>query len=460
MERRATVYRPHSLFAQGVLKPNQPLAVSAQGTVLAEAPADAQVVELPGQVLMPGLVNAHSHAFQRALRGRTEFGAAGHASDDFWSWRELMYRTAEHLTPETLFDVSLQAFVEMAQAGITAVGEFHYLHHQPDGQPYDDEALLAKVVARAAREAGLRICLLRVGYARAGFEVAPNARQRRFIDSDVDTFIRRVESTRAALSADPLVTVGCAPHSVRAVPRAWLEQLAKAPRTAPFHMHVAEQPAELKACLAEHGQTPVAFLESLGLLDEHFTGVHAIHLSESEVQVLGRLRASVCACPSTERNLGDGIVRADELLGAGVNVCLGSDSQAHIDLFDEARQLEGHLRLLRLKRNVLDPGHGAPGGLGARLLGLASQSGATSLGLGRYDLSPGAPADFIAVDTAHPTLVGLDGESLLAGLGLYTPPSAVRDVWVQGRHLVQGGRHPKSETALRSFQRVMAAEYS
>lgn len=367
--------RPFTLAADAVLLDGRlqapgTLSVDAQGFVSAAPAPDAERLELPGCVVLPGLVNAHSHAFQRVLRGRTEYLAAGHERDDFWSWREAMYAAATALSPEALYAVSRQTFVEMALAGITTVGEFHYLHHQPDGTPYDDGPLLARVVVQAARDAGLRVALLRVGYARAGFQVPDNPRQRRFIDPSVDAFLARAEDTRRALAGDPLVTVGLAPHSVRAVPKAWLEAVARA-RPPVVHMHVAEQPLELKACLAEHGRTPVDFLADLGLLSPAFTGVHGVHLSDGEVQRFGAAGATVCACPSTERNLGDGVVPADALLAAGATVALGSDSQAHVDLLEEARQLEGHLRLVRLKRNVLDPARGAPDGLGARLLASA-----------------------------------------------------------------------------------------
>jgi formimidoylglutamate deiminase len=210
-------------------------------------------------------------------------------------------------------------------------------------------------------------------YARAGFEVAPNARQRRFLDPDVETCLRRTSDLQRRFTS-PLVTVGLAPHSVRAVPKPWLAAMRA--WTGVLHMHVSEQPAEIAACLKEHGRRPIELLDEVGLLGPSFTGVHAVHLEANEVQLLGRSQSAVCACPSTERNLGDGVVRADDLLAAGVTVSLGTDSQAHVDLLDDARQLEGHLRLLRLRRNVLAPATGAPSALAARLVSIATEGGA------------------------------------------------------------------------------------
>jgi formimidoylglutamate deiminase len=398
-------------------------------------------------VRLPGFVNAHSHAFQRVLRGRTELRAKGHEADDFWSWRERMYQAATALDPEQLYVVSRQAFVEMALAGVTTVGEFHYLQHQPDGTPYDDESVLAKAVIQAARDVGLRIVLLRVAYARAGFGVEPNPRQRRFIDPSVEAFLTRVEALRSAVTRDPLVTVGVAPHSVRAVPRPWLEAIAASVTSGPVHAHVAEQPAELRACLAEHGRRPVELLADVGLLGPRFTGVHAIHLEPNEVQLLGAARANVCACPSTERNLGDGIVRADELLRAGAGVSLGSDSQAHIDLLDEARQLEGHLRLLRLSRAVLFPDDVSgprESALGEVLLDALTTHGARSLGVD-------TTGDAVVIDRHHPSLVGVPDEALLSGVVLGAASAAIDEVVVAGRTIVSGGHHPLESESSRAF---------
>ena len=449
---------PDFAVIDGRLVEQPSLFVDDAGNVSVPSPG-APLRRLSGKLLLPGFVNGHSHAFQRVLRGRTELRAEGNEADDFWSWRERMYQAATALTPEQLYAVSKQAFVEMALAGVTTVGEFHYLQHQADGTPYDDESLLAKTVIQAARDVGLRIVLLRVGYARAGFQVAENPRQRRFIDSDVESFLRRVEALRSPVK-DPLVSVGVAPHSVRAVPRSWLQEIAKSVTAGPVHMHVAEQPAELRACLAETGRRPIELLAEVGLLGPRFTGVHAIHLEANEVELLGTSKSLVCACPSTERNLGDGVVRADELLQAGVEVSLGSDSQAHIDLLEEARQLEGHLRLLRLGRAVLFP-RSVEGpresALGQVLLRALTTAGARSLGVDTGALRAGQPADFVTIDLTHPSMVGVPREALVSAAMMGGSSAAIRDVCVQGRLIVEGGRHAVAERTADGFRAVMAA---
>lgn len=453
---RRHLFLPELMLWEGQLRSELALAVGEDGRVEGVVPAeDARgATRLSGRVLLPGLVNAHSHAFQRLLRGRTEYVAEGRGSDDFWSWRELMYQAANALEPEDVYAVSRQAFVEMALAGITAVGEFHYLHRTADGAAYANPNELALQVIRAATDVGLRIALLRVGYARAGFNVAENPRQRRFIDPSVDVFIENVQSLQAQTRTDPRVSVAFAPHSVRAVPRPWLEAVASVPE-ARIHMHISEQPAEIEACTREHGRRPVELLDEVGLLSARFTGVHGIHLSADEISSLGEVGANVCACPSTERNLGDGIVPADRLLEAGVQLSLGSDSQANIDLLDEARQLESHLRLLRMRRAVLDPGGGRPGGLGQRLFDIASRGGARSLGLHDGGLVPGAPADFLTIDLRHPSLTGASTQTLLSSIVFGAPTAAVKDVYVAGKAVVQDGRHPLQEEAGLDFkQRV------
>jgi len=327
-------WRPHArpasdyLFSGGRVFQGASLVVQdgiVQG--VGEPPVGAEVVPLRGRALLPGMVAAHSHAFQRAIRGRTEHrsrptdeGSATRAKDDFWSWREAMYAAAERLTPQDLHAVSKFCFLEMARAGITAVGEFHYLHRDASGKPYADPNELDLAVARAAREVGLRIVLLRVAYARSGFRVPENPRQKRFIEGSAEEYLKNLD----ALSRH--VAVGAAPHSVRACPAEWIRDISQEAfrRGWPLHLHVAEQRGEVEQCQAEHGTTPALLLERLGVLRDTTTAVHAVHLSERDIAALGRARATVCACPTTERNLGDGVVRADLLLAAGY----GSASEA------------------------------------------------------------------------------------------------------------------------------------
>ncbi len=441
--------QPEAVLWGGRLLRGVALGIRADGTCdsVGPPPPDAPVERLAGKLLLPGLVNAHSHAFQRLLRGRTQAPAQG-TRDDFWTWRETMYRAAAALDPDGVATASRQCFLEMARAGITTVGEVHYLHHAPDGRPYADPLELALRVVAAAREVGLRIHLLRVGYARPGFNAPAEARQRRFYDPDPDAFLGAVSALAERVHPDPLDTVGVAPHSVRAVPRAWLEAVARA-RPATVHMHVAEQPREVESCLLEHGRRPVELLHEIGLLDARFTAVHAVHLAAHEIALLGRV--SVCACPLTERDLGDGILPADALAAAGARLCLGTDGQSEIDPLGELRALEGDLRLQRGRRLVLPVTGEGPDALARTLLDVATHGGARSLGLDVGRLAPGLPADLCAVDLGHPALRGAPDDGLLAAVVFSAPASAVTDTWVQGRRVVQDGRHPLEESAGREF---------
>ena len=442
--------QPAALVWEGRLVRDMALAIAPDGScaTVGPPPAAASVERLPGKLLLPGLVNAHSHAFQRLLRGRTQSAAPGCPRDDFWTWRETMYRAASALDPDGLAVASRQCFVEMARSGITTVGEFHYLHHAPDGSPYEDPLELALRVVSAAREVGLRIHLLRVGYARPGHDVAPEPRQQRFYDRTPDAFLAAVSALTQRVRTDPLVTVGAAPHSVRAVPRSWLEEVARAhPST--VHMHVAEQPREVDSCLAEYGRRPVELLHEIGLLDDRFTAVHAVHLAPDEIRFLSR--SSVCACPLTERDLGDGIVPADALAAAGATLCMGTDGQTEIDPFGELRALEGDLRLQHGRRLVLPPSGEGADSLARTLLDAATRGGARSLGLTTGELAPGRAADLCAVDLTHPALLGAPDDGLLAAVVFSAPALAVTDTWVQGQRVVKDGHHPLEESTGRDF---------
>jgi formimidoylglutamate deiminase len=391
--------------------------VMDDGKVVAiESAADhPDAVQLQGRAMLAGLVNAHSHAFQRVFRGQTEA-----ATGNFWTWRDAMYAAAQQLTPESFYEIARTAFLEMALSGITTVGEFHYVHRDALGRPYEDPNLMAKQAIRAARDVGLRICLLRVAYARAGFDKPLDPAQRRFVEPHAQEFIANTQALIASIS-DPLVRVGIAPHSIRALPLDYLHDVIHwaQPQRIPIHMHVCEQPAEIDACQAEYGTTPVALLAREGLLSDRFTGVHGIHITDAEIGALAAARSFVCACPTTERNLGDGIVPADRLLAAGVRIALGSDSQAQIDLLEDARELECHLRLQHLRRGLIAP---------QTLFRCATLSGAESLGV------PPDAADFFTV-----ALDGLPMEHLLPSIVF--AKTSVRDVIVAAEFIVRDGRH-------------------
>jgi formimidoylglutamate deiminase len=358
----------------------------------------------------------------------------------------------------------------MALSGITAVGEFHYLHHAPDGKPYDDPNLLAKEVIRAAGDVGLRIALLRVAYVRSGYSVERNPQQARFIEADAETFLRNVESLRREVNTSG-TWVGVAPHSVRAVPLAYLKQVVNYANEheLKLHMHVAEQPAEVSACVEEYGRSPVALLESEGLLSERFTAVHAIHVTPKSIPPFAKTGAGVCACPTTERNLGDGVVPADEYLKHGVPVCLGTDSHVQIDLLEDARELEYHLRLQKLERAVLggnptvregasparaDPGtlpDGRVSDIDDLLFDCATVNGARSIGAPNGSLETGRPADFFTVDLGDPTIAGASEDDLLASIVFSSSRAAVREVVVSGKPIVSEGQHLIQEEVIERF---------
>jgi formimidoylglutamate deiminase len=415
---------------------------SGQITRFSSDPADLALAQrLPGRAMLPGLVNSHSHAFQRTIRGRTERRTLA-GRDTFWTWREAMYRAANLLSPETLYHVARMAFLEMLLGGITTVGEFHYLHHDAEGRPYQDRDLLALQMLRAAEDTGLRIALLRTAYVRGG--------QPRFLTPRLEEFVADTETLSSHCKAGRS-WVGVAPHSIRAVPLDYLLELvnyARA-RALPVHMHVAEQPAEVQSCIAEYGLPPMALLARNEVLDERFTAVHAIHLTGEEIEQLAAARSMVCACPTTERNLGDGICPADRLFGAGVRIALGSDSNVQIDLLEDARELEYHLRLKSLERVVAAREH-----LAARLLACATESGAASLAAPGGQLEPGRPADFFTVDLNDPSIAGADADSLASNVVFSLQPSAIRDVYIAGRPIVQDGRHPRQSEIVRNFTEV------
>jgi formimidoylglutamate deiminase len=432
------------------------------GVVVAVGPPlpGAEVVPLEGTALLPGLVTAHSHAFQRAIRGRTEYRS--HPVDDFWTWREAMYGTAQRLSPGDLHAVSKMCFLEMARAGITCVGEFHYLHRDPAGRPYADPNELDLQVLSAAREVGLRVVHLRVAYARAGHGVPEDPRQKRFIEESADAYLANLDALAKAVRGDALASVGAAPHSVRACPAPWIREIAAEARRRgmPLHLHVSEQPAEVAQCRAEHGLTPPLLLEELGALDARTTAVHAVHLEEADVAALGRARATVCACPTTERNLGDGVVRADKLLAAGARLALGTDSEVQVSLLEDARGLESHLRLLELRRAVLDPASGAPDALGARLYEMASEGGMRSLGLSGGGLREGEPADFLVADLDDPSIAGAGAADLLATVVFSLERTAIRDVYVAGEPIVRDGRTGHEGAVLPAFRTAMRRLWS
>lgn len=369
---------------------------------------------------LPGFANAHSHAFHRALRGRTHGGGG-----DFWTWREEMYRVASKLDPDSYYRLAKAVYAEMALAGVSTVGEFHYLHHAPGGARYDDPNAMGHALIRAAHDAGIRITLIDTLYLRAGLDgEALNETQLRFSDGDADAWAERVAGLIGT-------RVGAAIHSVRAVPPSQMRPVAEF--DGPIHAHVSEQRSENEACQALHHCTPVELLRERGVLQEGFTAVHATHLSPGDIALLGN--SYTCFCPTTERDLGDGIGPARQLFDAGAELTLGSDSHAMVDFFEESRALELNDRLASQQRGRFSPDD---------LLHAATKAGQDSLGwtdAGR--IAPGQRADLVTVALDSPRTAGTDPEGILFAA---SAPD-ITHVVVDGREIVRDGRHTELDVA-------------
>lgn len=373
-------------------------------------------------VALPGLANCHSHAFHRALRGRTHSGGG-----TFWTWRERMYALAGTLDPDTYLALARATYAEMALAGVTSVGEFHYLHHGPGGQPYADPNVMAEALRTAARAAGIRLTLLDTCYLAGGLDATGHRPvdgvQRRFADRDTEKWAERL----AALREDGSMRVGAAIHSVRAVPRDALPVVREAAGARPLHIHVSEQPAENDTCTSYYGLTPTQLLDATGLLGPRTSAVHATHLTGEDIKLLGGSGTTICLCPTTERDLADGIGPAGTIADAGASLSLGSDQHAVIDLFEEARGLEMHERLSSGRRGRFTP---------VQLLAALTRH--DSLGwddAGR--LEPGARADLVAVRLDTVRTAGCAPEQI----GYAATAADVDTVLVDGRPIVRDGRH-------------------
>ncbi|HEY2478223.1 MAG TPA: formimidoylglutamate deiminase [Solirubrobacterales bacterium] len=390
---------------------------------VAEPPPDAVV--LPGYTL-PGLANAHSHAFQRAFRGKAEVGKG-----TFWTWRERMYGAASRLDPDSYLELAAATFGEMALAGVTAVGEFHYVHHDRDGAPYEDPNAMGAALIEAAGQAGIRITLIDACYLHGGIGEELNETQRRFSDGTAERWAERVDALRAA----PTARVGAAIHSVRAVEpeeaavvAAWARE-----REVPLHAHVSEQPAENEACRDAYARTPTELLAEAGALSERFTAVHVTHPTASDRQLLGEVGATCCLCPTTERDLADGIGAASRLREAGARLAVGSDSQAVIDLFEECRAIELDERLARLERGNQDA---------VVLLGAATSEGQRAIGWPEAGaIERGRLADLVNLDGGGVRLAGISPDSALSSIVFAAGAADVTNVIVGGEFVVRDGRH-------------------
>lgn len=426
-------------------------------------PEDA--VPLAGLTL-PALANAHSHAFHRALRGRTHCGRG-----NFWTWRDLMYRVAARLDPDLYHRLARAVFAEMALAGIGVVGEFHYVHHRPDGGAYDDPNAMGKALVAAAQDAGLRLTLLDTLYLHGGLSAAPDAgsdrgpdadlhagadaapdagatggysplkpEQARFSDGTAERWAERAEALAVAVSG-PEVKVGAAVHSVRAVDPASIKVAVDwaRDRGTPLHFHASEQPAENEQCLAVHGRTPVEVISEAGGLRPGTTLVHATHVAEHDRTLVGEAGAYCCFCPTTEHDLADGVGPAEALVRSGARLCVGSDSHAVIDLFEEVRTVELDQRAATGDRGVFDA---------EELASMATSAGYRSLGWpDGGTLEAGALADFATVGLDSVRLAGIDDDRALAAVVFAAAAAHVRHLVVAGQAIVRGGVHTSIDAA-------------
>ncbi len=387
-------------------------------------------------IVVPGLVSTHSHAFHRALRGRTSDGVG-----DFWSWRNPMYELANRMSPASYRALATAVFAEMLTAGITTVGEFHYLHHNEGGHPYEDPNAMGSALIEAAAHVGIRLTLIDTAYLTSDVTGSPvTPAQARFSDGTLHAWSERVGALSSDIASNRLVRLGIAAHSIRGVPASALGAIADTARhlDAPLHVHVSEQLTENQACVAEHGVSPVQLLAGEGFLGRSTTLVHATHLTADDIDTIAFSGSGVCLCPTTEADLGDGIGPAAELATAGVPLSVGSDSNAIIDILDEARRIEHYDRLRLHKRGIHEP---------ERLLSAATDTGAEALGWpGGGRIAEGSPADFVVIDPTTPELAGTEASNIV-GIVMAATRASVTDVVVGGELVVKSGSPTKAPSS-------------
>ncbi|HEY8948566.1 MAG TPA: formimidoylglutamate deiminase [Rhizomicrobium sp.] len=401
-------------------------------------------------IAVPGLANLHSHAFQRGMAGLAE--VRGPASDSFWTWRDVMYRFVDRLSPDDMQAIAELAYIEMLEAGFTRVGEFHYLHHDPAGKPYANIAEMGAHIAQAAHETGIALTLLPVFYAHSGFGGQPPTQgQRRFL-SDPSSFAKLIEASRNAIASLSNAVLGIAPHSLRAITPEELQAILPLAKDGPIHIHAAEQMKEVDDCVAWSGKRPVEWLLDNAGVDARWCLVHATHMTKEETARLARSGAIAGLCPITEANLGDGIFPAPDYMEAGGHFGIGSDSNVLIDLAEELRILEYGQRLSLRARNVLAPAAGRS--TGRALFDSVLTGGYQALGVCSFGLRAGAPADLVSLNATHPALAGRSGDAILDSW-IFTGARLVGCVWRSGARVVHGGRHKNREIAVQKYKEVL-----
>lgn len=475
----------HRVFASSALLPTGwaervTVTIAPDGAITAVeagAPPDADAstgagparAEQVAGVLLPGMPNLHSHAFQRAMAGLGEraavadgpgapAGVAAGVMDSFWTWREVMYGFVSRLEPDDVRAIAAQLYLEMVTAGYTSVAEFHYLHHAPDGRPYADRAAMAMAVVEAAREIGIGLTLLPVLYMTGGFGGAPpKPAQRRFLHTS-EGFAALLADLHARLGGDPQLCLGMAPHSLRAVPPdALTRALADLDGItgAPIHVHVAEQQQEVADCQAFCGQRPVAWLLEHAPVGPRWCLVHATHMTPDETRALAATGAVAGLCPTTEANLGDGLFPLAAYLDAGGRLGIGSDSHVSVSPIAELRWLEYGQRLFTRSRNVAARPSEGERSTGARLYRAALAGGAQALARPVGAIAPGRRADFLVVDDQHPLLYGRSGDLLLDSLVFSGDENPIRDVMIGGNWIVRDRVHQAAERVRTRFRHTM-----
>ncbi|MDA0997911.1 MAG: formimidoylglutamate deiminase [Proteobacteria bacterium] len=437
------------------------IKIDGAGTIATVTPgakfATAAMTRAPGPVI-PGMPNLHSHAHQRAMAGLSEYRASGAgAEDSFWTWRTVMHRFAEQVTPEILDVVAAQLYVEMIKSGYTSVCEFHYVHHDKAGRRYADPAEMSLRLIGAAKRAGIGITLLPVLYANGGYGgQEPNAGQRRFI-AEADELLGIIAAAGKASAGDPEVRVGVAPHSPRHAPKEPLQEILSGLHgidpTAPIHIHVAEQEKDVEQSLVHTGMRPVEWLLENAAVDERWCLVHATHVTADEVSAMAHRGCIVGICPTTEANLGDGLFPFVDFLDAGGRFGIGSDSHISVSPIEELRWLEYGQRLIKRRRNISAAGPGAS--TAARLFDGALAGGAQAAARPVGGIAVGNRADFLILDADNPLLVGKQGERLLESLLFAGNQNPISEVWVGGRRVVEAGRHFLEEETATAFAKVM-----
>jgi formimidoylglutamate deiminase len=442
------------LFAEQVLTPDgwlNNVSLTIEGGCFTSFAADT--IPAPNAerhaILLPAISNLHSHAFQRAMAGRTE--RRGASSDSFWTWREEMYRFALSMSPDDVEAVATLLYIEMLEAGFCRVGEFHYLHHAPDGSAYANLAEMAERIASASSNSGIGLTLLPVFYAHSSFGgAAPNTGQRRFIN-DLDQFERLLNQSAQTLNQLAHANIGIAPHSLRAVTPDELAALVAMVGEQPFHIHISEQLKEVEDCVSWSGARPVEWLLSHADVQQNWCLIHATHMTDAEYRGVAKSGAVVGLCPLTESNLGDGIFDGERFMNQGGPFGVGSDSNVQIGLADELRQLEYSQRLGFKSRNVLAQPNGSTG---RALYDAALKGGHQALGQSAGGITVGSQADFVSLDKNQSALFEMSGDYILDAW-IFSGQRCVDCVWVAGKKLVANGRHNLRDEATARYRRVM-----